>query len=99
RPLAVQDFEIGSGASLVTQNGQAEGLPHITHSILPANTDVLEFFVADQCIGYIPKSTLDGLSIGNQRLLVLRLGNPQIAPQSSSSENRLAHLGAVRPNS
>src|SRR5260370_2940647 len=59
----------------------------------------MEFLVADQRIGYIAERALNGLPVRNQSLLVLRLGYSQISAKSSPSENGLAHLSAVRPDS
>jgi hypothetical protein len=99
RPLAVQDFEISGGPSRIAPIEEADGFLQVRNLTLLANPDLMEFLVADQCVGYIPKRTLNCLSIGDQGLFVLRLGYPQISAQRSSRENRLAHLRAVRPGS
>ena len=59
----------------------------------------MEFLIADQRIGYIAERALDGLPVGDQCLLVLRLSQSQIPAQGSAGENGLAHLGAVGPDS
>ena len=74
RPLAVQDFEIGGGASRVAQVGQTDGLLQVLDGILLANPDLVEFLVADQRIGYISERVLNRLPVSDQRLLMLRLG-------------------------
>ena len=42
RPLAVQDFEISSGASLVAHGGQVDGLLQVRYGILLANPDLMD---------------------------------------------------------
>src|SRR5467141_1188870 len=59
----------------------------------------MELLLADQLIRYIAERALNGLPVRNQSLLVLRLGYPQISAKRSPSENGLAHLSAVRPDS
>src|SRR5712664_1322833 len=99
RPLSVQDFEISGGASLVAHVGQPDGLLQVRDGILLADPDLMESLIADQRIGYIPECVLNRLPVSDQRLLVLRLGQPQISAKSSPRENGLAHLCAVRPDS
>src|SRR4029077_13528140 len=53
RPLPVQDFEISRGASPVTQVGKADGLLQVCDGILLANSDLMEFLIADQRVGHI----------------------------------------------
>jgi hypothetical protein len=66
--LAVQDFEISSGASLVAHIGQADGLLQVRDSILLANPYLMEFLITDECIGYVAESTLNGLAVRDQSL-------------------------------
>src|SRR5713226_10643945 len=73
-PLAVQDFEISGGASLVTHVGQANGFLQVLDGGLLANADLMKFLIADQRIGYVPKRVLNRLPVNDQSLLMLRLG-------------------------
>src|SRR6267143_5770049 len=66
RALAVQDFEISGGASLVTHFGQANGFLQVLDSVLLANSDLMQFLVADQSIGYVPEGALNRLPVSDQ---------------------------------
>jgi hypothetical protein len=68
RPLAVQDFEISGGASVVAHIGQADGLLQVLDGILLANSDLMKFLIPDQGIGYIAERLLNGLSVRDQSL-------------------------------
>ena len=97
--LAIQDFEIRGGATSVAHIGQADGLDEVRNAIFLADADLVALLVADECIGNISEHVLNGLAVGDQRLLVLRFGDSQVAAKSSAGENGLAHLGAVGPDS
>ena len=73
-PLAIQDFEISGGASLVTHFGQANGFLQVLDGVFLADPDLMEFLIADQRIGYVPEGMLNRLPVSDQRLLILRLG-------------------------
>ncbi len=60
RPLAIEDFEISGGASLVTHLGQANGFLQVLDGILLANPDLMEFLIADQRVRYVPERLLYG---------------------------------------
>src|SRR5690242_15357545 len=65
RPLAVQHFEIRRGTSLVAHFGQTHGFLQVLNGILLANPHLMEFLIADQCIGYVAERSLNGLAVGN----------------------------------
>ena len=90
RPLAVQNFQVRGGASPVTHDGQPDGLQQIRDRVFLANPDLVEFLIADQRVGYVRERALDRLPVRNQRLLMLRFGQPQIAAKRSTRENWLA---------
>src|SRR5262249_43106620 len=98
RALSVQDFEVGRGSTLVTKRGDAHGLLKVGYRVLLAHPDLMELFVADQGVGDVAESTLDGLPVGDERLLVLRLGESKISAQASACKDRLAYLCTVGPN-
>src|ERR1700687_2373751 len=99
RALAVQDFEISGGASLVTHFGQPNGFLQVLDRVLLANSDLMQFLVTDQRIGHVPEGALNRLPVSDQGGFMLRFRKPQISAKSSPRENGLAHLGAVRPDS
>src|SRR6266567_1262868 len=99
RSLPIQHFEISCRTSLVTHFGKANGFLQVLDGILLANPHLMEFFVADQRVGYIAERPLNGLAVRNQSLLMLRLGRAQISAKRSPRKNGLAHLGAVGPDS
>ena len=97
--LAIEDFEIRGGATSVAHIGQADRLDEVRNAIFLADADLVALLVADECIGNISERVLDRLAVGDQRLLVLRFGDVQVAAKSSAGENGLAHVGAVGPDS
>src|SRR6266481_3655040 len=99
RPLAVQNFEISGGTSLVAHDGKANRLFQICHELLLANSHLMEFLVCDQGVRYISEGALNGLLVGEQSLLVLRFGEVQISPKGSPREDGLTYLSAVGPDS
>src|SRR5438445_8267929 len=97
RPLAVQNFEIRCGASLIAHVGEPNGLLQVRDGIFLAHPHLMKFLISDDCVRNIPERALNRLLVRDQSLLMLRLCQPQISPKSSAGENRLAHLCAVRP--
>src|SRR6202795_2359815 len=58
----------------------------------------MQLLVADERIGDVAESSLNGLPVCDQGLLVLRFSQVQIPAQGAPGKNRLAYLGAVRPD-
>ena len=66
--LAVQDFEIRRGATLVSKVGEPNRLLQIGNGLLLPHTNLVEFLIADQSIGDVCEGVLDGLLICDERL-------------------------------
>ena len=85
RSLAVQHFEVGGRASLVAHVGEVDRLVQVGDLLLLVDSNLVEFLVCDQSVGYIPEGMLNGFPVGEQGLLVLRFGKAKIpskgAPQ------------------
>ena len=63
-----------------------------------AHPNLVEFLIADQRIGDIPKSVLDGLLICDESLPVLGFRQMQVSLQRATGENWLADLRPVGPD-
>ncbi len=74
RPLAIENFEVSRGPALVTHGGEADGFLQVSNGILLANTDLMEFLIANERIGHVAEGALNGLPVRDQDLLVLRFG-------------------------
>src|SRR5208282_4292780 len=66
--------------------------------LLLADSNLVEFLVCDQRIGYISKGALNGLLVNEQSLLVLRFGSMEIPAKGAARENGLTYLDAIRPD-
>ena len=97
RPLSIQHFKVGRGSSLVAKGRDADSFLQVGNSLLLANAHFMELFIPDQRVGNLAESTLDGLSVEEERLLILGLGESQVSTKGSACEDRLAYLGAIRP--
>src|SRR5258708_12918325 len=97
RPLAVEHVEIGGRAALVAQDGEADRLRQVAYGLLLANSHLVQFLISDQCVRHIAESVLNGLLVGNQSLLVLRLAPMQVPAKSPTPKTRLTYLSAVTP--
>src|SRR5258708_27124467 len=98
RPLAVEHVEIGGRAALVAQDGEADRLRQVAYGLLLANSHLVQFLISDQCVGHIAESVLNGLLVGNQSLLVRRIGQMQVSAKCATRENGLSYLSAVGPD-
>jgi hypothetical protein len=72
--LAIENFEVSRGPALVTHGGEADGFLQVSNGILLANTDLMEFLIANERIGHVAEGALNGLPVRDQNLLVLRFG-------------------------
>jgi hypothetical protein len=69
--LAIQHFEVSGRASLVAHIREADGFIQIGYLFLLVNSNLMEFLVGDQGIGYISEGVLNRLPVCDQSLLVL----------------------------
>lgn len=99
RALSIQHFEIVCRATLVSIDGEADGLLQISDRVLLAKSHLMELLITNQRIGNISKRMLNRLPVSDECLLMRRFSRSQIAFQRTTGENRLADLGAVRPDS
>ena len=99
RPLPVENLEVGSDASAITNEGGVNRILQVFDGCFLSDADLMKFLVTDQRIRDIAKGELDNLLVSEQFLPMLRLSQFQIAPQRSAGKNRLANLGAVGPDS
>src|SRR6202042_1977086 len=97
RPLPVEHFKVGRGTALVAHVRQADRLLQIRNAILQTKSYLVLLLIADERVRDIPKRPLNRLPVHDQSLLVLRLSEMQVPAQRAARENRLAYLGAVRP--
>src|SRR3984957_7991677 len=98
RPLSVEHFEIGRGATFIAKSGNADGFLQISHTILLAHSHLMKFFITDERVGNIPKGFLDRLLVCDESLFVFRLGQMQIPFQRASGKDRLTNPRAIRPD-
>ena len=97
RPLPVQHFKVGRGTAPVAHDRQADRLLQIRDTILQTKPYLVLLLITDERIRDVPERPLNSLPVRNQSLLVLGLSEAEIPAQRATSENRLAYLGAVRP--
>jgi hypothetical protein len=71
RTLPIENFKISSCTSRVAHDRQTDRFPQVRDRILLANTNLMVLLVGDQSVGHITKGTLNGLSVGYQRLPML----------------------------
>src|ERR1700731_3092405 len=79
--LAIENFEVGGCATLVTNLGEAHGFFQVCHGLLLARSHFVMCLVADQRVGDITKCSLNGLPIFNESLLIFRFRQAQVAAQ------------------
>ncbi len=93
----VSDFEIARVAVLVAQPrlpgvaGQRCDLSGLRRKLLS------RLRLIDQRVVYFLERSLDGLLLGQERLLLLRFGNGELAGQRAAREDRLRNDAAIGP--
>ncbi len=73
RSLAIQHFKIGRRTAFVAHVRQADRLLQIRDAILQAQSHLMQLLIADERIGDVAESSLNGLPVSDQGLLVLAI--------------------------
>src|SRR5262249_14009153 len=87
--LAGEHLEITSAAVLVEHLGQSFGALRSSREHFLLLTKFAVFLGGNECVGNLFQRVLNGLLIGEHRLLVLGLGEPEPRTEPSAFEDRL----------
>src|SRR5262249_5260822 len=77
---------------------EAHGLAQVRDAVFLSQAHLMKFFVADERVGNIPEGTLNGLTVGDQRLPVFRLGQVEISLECTTGKDGLADMRSVGPD-
>src|SRR5258705_10372531 len=95
--FAGEHFEIAGGAALIAQIGQAPGVLRGPEEALLRLPEFAQVTVTGDRIRDFSKRTLNGLPVGEFRLLPPGVGERHLRPGAAGIEDRLDGAGADRP--
>ncbi len=90
--VGVQGVELRVYAPLVSNIGEALAIFERRHKSFLFEARFARPLMRDQRVGYVGKSSLDRSFISNKRLVVLRLGEADVRPETAGGEDRLREL-------